>query len=78
MKASEIKVGSTYVNKGTGRTRRTVLAIGDEYRPAIWLGAEGSKPPDEPGVRFTQKGINHELYLSAFASWAGSEITGIE
>jgi hypothetical protein len=68
MKPSEIRVGVTYVNRGAGRTQRTVLAIGDGYRPRQWLSS--SRPPDEPGVFFEQKGKQDNLYLSSFASWA--------
>ena len=68
MKPSAVKVGVTYVNRGAGRTRRTVLAIGDGHRPDNWFS---SKPrPDEPGVLFEQKGQRHTLYLSSFAHWA--------
>ena len=72
MKPSEIQVGKTYTNRGAGRTRRTVLAIGDEYRPHEFFS--DSDPPDEPGVMFEQKGRGqHSLYLSSFAAWAGRE-----
>jgi hypothetical protein len=70
MSPVEIQVGVTYVNRGAGRTQRTVLAIGDEHRPPHWLGAWGTKPPDEPGVLFEQKGKQYTLYLSSFAQWA--------
>ena len=73
MKPSEIKAGKTYKNKGAGRTTRTVVGIGNEYRPIRWQGTMG-KEPDEPGVLFVDsKGRKDNLYLSSFASWAGSE-----
>lgn len=74
MRPNEIKVGATYVNRGAGRTRRKVLAIGDEHRPSIWLSGRETQP-DEPGVLFeTNKGKQFTLYLSSFASWAGKEV----
>jgi len=87
MKPSEIHVGYTYVNRNAGRTRRKVLAIGDEYRPEKWYGSgsykrwysSGScKPCNEPGVLFAlvdERGVSYgeeALYLSSFAKWAGS------
>jgi len=72
MKPNDICIGVTYVNRGAGRTTRTVLAIGDEYRPteqqSEWYGRQSLK--NEPGVLFEQKGKQFRLYLSAFASWA--------
>ena len=70
MKRSDIKVGKTYVNRGKGQTRRTVLAIGNEVHPD-WYG--GEMPPNEFGVEYLQDGKTHSLYLSSFASWAGKE-----
>jgi len=72
MKSSEIRVGVTYVNRGAGRTQRKVLAIGNEHRPRQWLS--NSRPPDEPGVFFEQKGKQDNLYLSSFVSWAKSPV----
>ena len=69
MKHSEIKVGVTYINRAAGRTRRTVLAIGDEHRPTAWFS--NSRRPNEPGVLFEQDGKQNRLYISSFASWAG-------
>lgn len=71
MKASDIKVGKTYVNCGKGRTKRKVLAIGDEYRPTHWIS---SPRRNEPGVLYSAVGEYHyenTLYLSSFAAWAG-------
>lgn len=77
MKTSEILVDVTYKNRKKGTTRRTVLGIGDCYRPESWLGGDRSTPPklryrpNEPGVLFSQNGREHTLYLSTFAKWAG-------
>lgn len=71
----EIKVGSTYQNRGAGRTIRTVLAIGNDYRPDVYLSS--NKPPDEPGVLYRQgkrRLTPRRLYLSSFKAWAGAEI----
>jgi len=88
MKPSEIKVGMTYRNRGAGRTKRTVIAIGIEHRPKKWMGANGldctrintTPPPEEPGVLW-RNASNHTgtparqtLFLSSFAKWAGSEV----
>lgn len=73
MKESDIKAGKTYKNRGAGRTRRTVIAIGDEHRPKRWYGDQDKGPPNEPGVLFTQGAVEGTLYLSMFAQWAGSE-----
>lgn len=72
MKPSNVKVGVTYVNRGAGTTRRTVLAIGNEHRPMRWYGADPA--PNEVGVRFRQAGVENCLYLSAFAQWAKGPI----
>lgn len=74
VKPSDIRVGTTYRNRGKGRTTRTVIAIGIEHRPAVWYG--NGLAPDEPGVKFTQPGmsVTFPLYLSSFARWAGSEV----
>jgi len=73
MKATEIRVGGTYCNRGAGRTQRTVLAIGNEYRPKIWWSNDETRP-DEPGVLYEQKGIQNRLYISSFAQWCGREV----
>lgn len=75
MKPSEIQVGKTYVNRGAGRTRRTVIAIGPEHAPTAWWGDPDKRPAAaEPGVVFTQMGgESRALYLSSFAAWAGKE-----
>lgn len=73
MKAKDIKAGRTYTNRGAGKTRRHVIAIGDEHRPKKWLGATLTRP-DEPGVLYRQGlGEPRTLYLSMFAQWAGNE-----
>ena len=70
MKPEEIHVGETYVNRGAGKTRRYVIAIGYEYQPDVWLSS--STPPDEPGVFYLDsRGRQDTLYLSSFARWAG-------
>lgn len=71
MSPKDIQVGKTYTNRGAGRTQRTVLAIGGEHRPEIWLSPE--PPPQEPGVLYQQSNQRtpNRLYLSSFASWAG-------
>ncbi len=74
MSPKDIQVGKTYVNRGAGRTTRTVLAIGDEHRPNHWLGEWGTQPPNEPGVLYEQKGEQCTLYLSSFARWAKREV----
>lgn len=71
MHPSKIQAGKTYANRGAGRTRRTVIAIGDEHRPEIWLSPEPR--PLEPGVLYEQNGKQDRLYLRSFASWAGKE-----
>lgn len=71
MSPKDIQVGKTYINRGAGKTRRTVLAIGDEHRPRIWRS--DSSRPDEPGVLYKQMGIEGCLYLSMFAQWCGKE-----
>jgi hypothetical protein len=77
MKTSEIKPGVIYRNRGKGRTMRRVIAIGDEYRPSRFLSM--NEPPDEPGVLYSDmKGRQERLYLSSFASWAGSIATNKE
>ncbi|ABM32272.1 hypothetical protein FRC97_22555 [Paracidovorax citrulli] len=72
MSPKEIQVGKTYVNRGQGRTRRTVIAIGPKHVPRCWHG--WTKPPaGTPGVLFEQNGRRENLYLSSFATWAGEE-----
>jgi hypothetical protein len=77
MKPSDINVGSTYKNRGAGKTTRTVLAIGDKYRPPYWSGFPGTEPT-EPGVLFLQGRTRRKLYISSFAAWAGEEVKGGE
>jgi hypothetical protein len=76
MKPSEIEVGKTYRNRGAGKTTRTVTAIGDArmIRPLVsWGGSH--VPPREPVVQFQgRRGKVDSLYLSSFASWAGSVV----
>jgi hypothetical protein len=72
MKPSEIQVGKTYVNRGAGRTRRTVIAFLDNELGPEWYGS--GEPPDGPVVQFEQDGKQRSLYLSSFAAWAGREV----
>lgn len=74
MNPKQIKIGATYRNKGAGTTERTVIAIGREYRPERWWGNANTSAPNEPGVLFKQGTMEHKLYLSSFASWAGSVV----
>jgi len=79
MKPEDIEVGKTYVNAGDGRTRRKVIAIGDQDRPPNWHGA--SEPDEEPIVLFEQdigsgntlQNVRRNLYLTSFAKWAERE-----
>lgn len=75
MKPADIVVGKTYANRGAGRTKRVVLAIGMEHRPKVWYGAP-EKEPNEPGVLYSpaaRPSVQCNLYLSTFAQWAGRE-----
>ena len=72
MKPKDIKVGKTYRNRGKGTTERTVLAIGDHYKPAVYYNA-GVEHPNDTGVLYKQSGHQFRLYLKSFAQWAGSE-----
>ncbi len=78
MKPSDIKVGKTYVNRGAGRTERTVSEIVEPENfqasgePPMWFGAGDA--PTEPYVVFSQDGRRDStLYVSSFAAWAGKE-----
>jgi len=74
IKASDIKVGRTYRNRGKGTTQRKVLGIGKDFAPPHWYGRWG--PPDEPGVEFEHSnGKIDRLFLGVFARWAGSEVS---
>lgn len=70
MKPADIKVGSTYTaSRGTGKTRRTVIAVGPEHRPAdFWSHRDA---PDEDGVLYEQNGKQSKLFISSFAAWCG-------
>lgn len=71
MKPSEIQVGKTYTNKGAGRAKRTVLAIGEEHNK--WYGS--GDPPSPLGVFFRdQSGREMAMNLMSFARWAGREV----
>lgn len=69
MKESEIAVGKTYTNKGAGRTRRTVVAIGTEHIPKRNTHLENN------GVLYEQDGKRLTITLRSFAAWAGKQIT---
>ena len=72
MRAKDIKVGATYRNRGAGRTWRKVQCISTDVRPP-WRSM--NLPADEPGVQYVDhSGRIAKLYLSSFASWAGSEV----
>jgi len=73
MKPSDIKVGGVYRNRGKGTVTRRVLAIGSEYSPDRFFGI---KKPMSPGVLYLDsRGSESTLFLSSFASWAGSEVS---
>jgi hypothetical protein len=75
MKKSEIQVGKTYINKGSGTTTRTVLAIDDYYKPDVYWNATGKNPrKNDTGVLFRQGYKNRKLYLSSFAAWCSREV----
>jgi hypothetical protein len=73
MSPNDIQAGKTYTNRGAGKTRRTVIAIGDEHRPKRWNGLSTTKP-NEPGVLYEQGGKRRNLYLPSFAQWVGREV----
>jgi hypothetical protein len=72
MMPSEIRVGRTYRNRGKGRTTRTVVSISGDETGLHWYSM--SPRPKEPVVQFTQGDKTEKLYISSFASWAGSEV----
>lgn len=72
MSPKKIQVGKTYINRGKGRTSRTVLRIGHDITPEFWLSS-GPRPEDE-GVEFEQNGKIVTMYLKSFATWAGKEL----
>ena len=75
MKPNDIRVGATYRNRGEGRTTRTVLGIGRQFRPTRWYMSDNSDE-HECGVQFRDHrlGVIRYLYLSRFARWAGEEV----
>lgn len=76
LKPADIKVGTTYVNRGAGKTRRKVIAIGVEHRPSRFLSM--NQAPDEDGVLYEQNGKQDRLYISSFASWCGKAVEGAD
>ena len=72
MEQSEIKVGRTYINKGAGRTKRKVVAIGYEHKPVFY--SSYLPTPNNPGVLYEQDGKLDNLYLRSFAAWCGKMI----
>ena len=75
MKPSDIEVGKTYVNRGAGKTLRTVLEIGKHLREPWFSDA---KRKNEPMVKYLQKDRKYTIYLSSFAAWCGKEKEGGE
>lgn len=73
MKPKDIEVGKTYVNRGAGKTSRTVLEIG-KHLEANWYSP--NERPDEPVVKYLQGTFESTLYLSSFAAWCGKEVKG--
>ncbi len=85
MKASDIKVGKTYRNRGAGKTQRKVTGIGLEYQPDRRFSDE--RPDWMSGVEYQQRATYgnsrgsgkwnepRRLWLDSFASWAGSEVS---
>jgi hypothetical protein len=73
MSPNDIQAGKTYTNRGAGKTRRTVIAIGDEHRPKRWNGYPDAFP-NGTGVLYEQNGVRRNLYLPSFAQWAGREV----
>jgi hypothetical protein len=69
--AKDIKVGMIYCNRGAGRTKRTVLDIGEHVPMPPWFGAG---EPEKTAVLFEQNGKQWSLCLKSFASWAGEEV----
>ena len=86
MKASDIKVGKTYRNRGRGTTQRKVTGIGPEFppdrrfsdaRPDSWFGVEYQQklPDDAMRQGFGDWSEPRRRWLDSFASWAGSEVS---
>jgi hypothetical protein len=73
MSPNDIQAGKTYTNRGAGKTRRTVIAIGDDHCPAK-RGGYPAPHQAGPGVMYEQDGVRRNLYLSSFAKWAGKEV----
>lgn len=71
MKPRDVKVGSTYCNRGKGRTQRTVLEISDKIKPT-WF--DGRARADQRVVRYEQGGKQGRAYLTDFAQWCGREV----
>ena len=74
-----IEVGKTYSNGRTGRIKRKVLGIGEEFRPRTYNGKEikGEKNewiPRGPGVLFEENGIMKRLMLDKFRQWMGAVV----
>ena len=71
-----IEVGKTYTNGRTGRIKRKVLGIGEEFRPRTYNGKEirGDKNewiPKGPGVLFEENGKMKRLMFDQFRQWMG-------
>lgn len=77
MKPSEIEVGKTYRNRGAGRTKRRVVAIHPPGSEACnrtpW--SSNNQRHYEEAVEYEQQGVGTRLlFISSFATWAGSVV----
>lgn len=72
MKPSEIRAYKTYINRGAGRTKRTVVEIGAGIC-ANWYGARSRRNVGMIGVKYQQGDKLRTLSLASFAAWAGKE-----
>lgn len=74
MSPKDIKVGKTYFNRGKGKTKRTVIRIGDECKPKVYYNATGEHPKNDTGVLYEQNGKQYRIYLKSFAQWCGGQV----
>ena len=85
MRASQLRVGATYTNRGRHNTWRRITAI--DHRPPLWATdpqihpeITPTPPPHSPlrqpwTVWFVNEhGEEGSLTLSSFLSWAESEV----
>lgn len=73
----KIEAGVTYTNGRTGKIKRKVIAIGKEYRPALYAGKKyaGNKNewvPNTVGVLFEEEGQVKCLMHESFRHWMGA------